>query len=229
MYKAIFFDIDDTIFDFTACSQEALKRTCASCGIPFTGESVALFREIGKALWAEQKAGRLTVAKVLTIRAERFTGALHCPHKSALFRQLLIDNLSREAEPEPCAGETLCALAVGRKLFTASNGILEMQRARLKKAGFLEYFTAVYVSDDIGYEKPDSRFFEECLRRCKLPRQSVLMVGDSPESDIEGARRAGIDVCWYNPTGKKVPFSHCPDYEIKALPQLHEIQKLNEK
>ena len=91
--------------------------------------------------------------------------------------------------------------AKGYRLFAASNSFGHLQRNRLDKAGVLPYFEDTYISMDIGYDKPDIRFFEEALRRCGMEASEVLMIGDSMTTDIEGARKAGIDALFFDRRG----------------------------
>ena len=91
------------------------------------------------------------------------------------------------------------SLSKNYKIYAASNSQKSMQENRLKLAGLFEHFTDFFISDDIGYEKPNVKFFEESLRRAELSSDQVLMVGDSLISDMYGAYNAGLDRCWYNP------------------------------
>lgn len=80
-----------------------------------------------------------------------------------------------------------------------------MQLSRLKSAGLLSYFSDVFVSDEIGFEKLDSRFFSECLHRIHFRPEEVLMVGDSLLAEQDKKP---------NPPGL------IPDYELRRLPEL---------
>ena len=81
-----------------------------------------------------------------------------------------------------------------------------MQIHRLEKAGLLGMFQDVYVSDDIGYEKPDHRFFDICLSRSGVKQEEALMIGDGKLTDIEGAMRAGWHTCWFDKKDTKKYF-----------------------
>ena len=99
----------------------------------------------------------------------------------------------------PEARETLEALqAKGYRLFAASNSFGHLQRSRLEQAGILSFFEDTYISMDIGYDKPDIRFYQEALRRCNLQPHEVLMIGDSMTTDILGAQAAGIDARFFD-------------------------------
>ena len=88
--------------------------------------------------------------------------------------------------------------AKGYRLFAASNSFGHLQRSRLEQAGILHYFEDTYISMDIGYDKPDIRFYQEALRRCGLQPSEVLMIGDSMTTDVLGAQSAGIDALYFN-------------------------------
>lgn len=98
----------------------------------------------------------------------------------------------------PGAKETLKALHdKGYRLFAASNSFGHLQRSRLSHAGLLDLFEDTYISMDIGFDKPDIRFYEIALNRCGLSAGEVLMVGDSMTTDILGAQKAGLDTCFF--------------------------------
>ncbi len=221
MYKALFFDIDDTIFNFAACSKNALRETCAVLGTPFDDSIYEAFRGIDTALWNLQKQGALTVQSVLDIRFPKLFARLGVEADAAAAPRIFAKALSGQTAAEPHAAAALQNLCAKYRLHAASNGELEMQRRRLELAGLLPCFEGVYVSDDIGYDKPDSRFFKECLGRSGLAPQDVLMIGDSLEADIAGAGRCGMDTCWYNPRGAQG--GGIPNYTIVDLLQLVEI------
>ena len=86
----------------------------------------------------------------------------------------------------------------GYRLFAASNSFGHLQRSRLEQAGILHYFEDTFISMDIGYDKPDIRFYQEALRRAGLKPGEVLMIGDSMTTDIEGAKKAGMDALFFD-------------------------------
>ena len=87
---------------------------------------------------------------------------------------------------------------MGKKIYSASNGLYTTQLKRLSNAGILDLFDGHFISDRIKYEKPSPYFFEFCIQNIGMvPKNSILMVGDSPTSDIAGAINYGIDTCYY--------------------------------
>ena len=223
MYKAIFFDLDDTIFSYDRCGQNALKGTLQVCGVPYSDQAYAFFRQVDETLWSQQKAGMLSIEQVISARAEEMARWFQRPEKRGLFQTTFPLRLAEEVEMEPFAREVLSALSKHVKLYAASNGLQEVQRLRLEKAGLLSCFTGLFVSDAMGAEKPDPRFFFACLKHCHLPAREVLMVGDSLQADMAGSHAAGLDCCWYNPKGLPRS-SDCPiTYEISDLRQVSQL------
>ena len=220
MIKAIFLDIDDTIFDFSQCAHRAFGDACAAVKITPTEDAWQTFCRIDVSLWKAQKEGRLTVAEVVQFRAEHFAKAVNVLGQASAFQQAFQRALSVQTALVPGADHVLRSLSGSFLLFAASNGILQMQLSRLKSAGLFSYFSDVFVSDEIGFEKPDRRFFSKCLHRIHSCPEEVLMVGDSLQADIAGGAKSGLKTCWLNRKKKPNPSGMIPDYEIRGLPEL---------
>jgi len=110
------------------------------------------------------------------------------------------------------------------RLFIASNGAQKVQNSRLDSAGIKKYFDGIFISEEIGYNKPDKRFFDECF--AKIPdfdKSEAVIVGDSLTSDILGGKNAGIKTVWYNPNGSPPRADIVPDLEASALSQIPDL------
>jgi putative hydrolase of the HAD superfamily len=134
-------------------------------------------------------------------RKELFAGIL-APFDlpSALADDLLRDYRARF--PGACvlfsdAGRTLSALrAGGLKLGLITNGSVRMQSAKLSCLGLTPAFDVVLISDAEGVSKPDPRIFQRGLDRLATEPGRAVFVGDHPEVDVAGARRAGMKAIW---------------------------------
>lgn len=164
-------------------------------------QSSRLYIEIDNFLWNKQISDGLSITDVIRKRAELFTAELFCPEKSAEFFAIMQKAFSSFAEMIPDDADVLKAISKKYLLFAASNGNIEVQTARLKRADIFKYYTSLFISDDIGFEKPDKRFFEEALKRSGVSKNEVLMVGDNLCYDIKGAHDSGIDPCWFRRSG----------------------------
>lgn len=223
LFQAIFFDIDDTIMDFKQCSRAALCKSFHELNIKWNDTTIDLFYEIDDALWKRQRQGILSVQEVLNNRFEILFNQLGIKIDSKICRNLFSEKLGQEHILETAAYETIINLSSRYKLYVASNGIKKMQLSRLSLAGLLPYFTDIFVSDDIGFEKPDIRFFNECLRRSGLEAENILFIGDSLEADIKGCQSKGIAACWYNPKHISRPHNQSLEYEIDNLQELRKF------
>lgn len=221
-YRAVLLDIDDTVFDFSACSRAALEKTCAALGLSGGNDAFSAFMRIDERLWNMQKSGLLSVEEVLASRDGEMCAYLGCVGQEKKFGAIFRGFLSEETVFTAGAEETVAFLASGMRLFAASNGKLETQKKRLDLAGISAYFTGLFVSDDIGAEKPDARFFEECLKKSGFDRGETLMLGDSLAADIAGAAQCGIDGCWLNAKGETA-CGVSPLYTINSLSQLKNL------
>ena len=195
MYRAIFIDIDDTLLDYIPCCREAFELA-----LPEHPEYFDLFFEISGRLFSEAKHGLHTIAEVMELYPKEFIAMIGYPPEAVdPFKHAFRAAWGKTHTLVPGAKEMLENLrAKGYRLFAASNSFGNLQRSRLEKAGILKYFEDTYISMDIGYDKPDIRFYQEALRRCGLQAKEVLMIGDSMTTDVIGAQKAGMDALFFD-------------------------------
>jgi putative hydrolase of the HAD superfamily len=96
----------------------------------------------------------------------------------------------------PGAEELVRYLAVKYPLTVVTNGFVEVQYEKFDKSGLRDCFAHIVLSEEVGCQKPNPRIFEEALRMNGLQAEDVVMIGDSWNSDIQGAINAGIDQIW---------------------------------
>ncbi|AQS45053.1 HAD family hydrolase [Bacillus velezensis] len=110
------------------------------------------------------------------------------------------------------------------ELLLLTNGDPSLQKEKL--AGVPElapYFNEIVISGAFGKGKPDASIFEHCLSLLNLKKEDAIMVGDNLNTDILGAKRAGITTVWVNRTQKKNDTDIAPDYVISDLHELFAI------
>ena len=89
------------------------------------------------------------------------------------------------------------------EIYIITNGAVQVQSRRLSKVNVTKFFKKVYMSEAIGYQKPDIRYFEYVLKDLNLiNKKEAIIIGDSSSSDIQGGINIGIDTIWYNPNKK---------------------------
>ncbi|MBQ5621395.1 MAG: HAD-IA family hydrolase, partial [Bacteroidaceae bacterium] len=121
----------------------------------------------------------------------------------------------------PGAEEAVDALHKKYRLFLVSNGTASVQKGRMTSANLYRFFEKVFVSQEIGHNKPAKAYFDACFAQIPdFDPAKAVIVGDSLSSDIQGGINAGIKTCWVNPSHAAPQNGIVPDYEIEALHQL---------
>jgi len=225
--RNILLDLDDTLLDFHRAEAEAIRHTLAEIGIDPTDETVKLYSRINRSCWAKLEAGEYTREEVLHRRFDMLFEALNLNGNSHATQKLYEHRLSYGAYYLDGAEELLNELYGKYRLYLATNGIVNVQTRRIKDSGIDKYFDEIFVSEKIGYNKPDKRFFDYAFS--KIPDFShgeTIIVGDTLTSDIQGGLNAGIKTVFFNPKGLKNDTGITPHYEISSL---SELTKLLEK
>lgn len=224
MVEFLFLDLDDTILDFHKAEHIALSKTLRFFGLEPAEAVMARYSQINREHWERLERKELTREQVLVGRF------------AALFEEYQItvdpEQVARKYEDFlsighyflPGAEEALRRLSQKYKLYMASNGTAKVQAGRLKSANISHYFKAIFVSQEMGVNKPDKLYFDRCADRIPGydPRKSMI-VGDSLTSDIQGGINAGMQTVWVNPGHKPHPAHITPDYQIEALCQLEAL------
>jgi YjjG family noncanonical pyrimidine nucleotidase len=218
-YKSIFFDADDTLFDYPGAERAALQACLAEFRIPFPLDPFVLaYRRHNHDVWQAFERGETDQA---TLRLERFRrlaaelGIANLPLErvSAFY----LEALACQPQLLPGALETIRALAARYPLALITNGIAAVQNKRFAASPITRCFQSIVISEEVGIAKPDPRIFDPALRTIGVAAADVLYVGDSVTSDMAAARNAGMDFCWINPRGAPLPEGHAPVYIITAI------------
>jgi 2-haloacid dehalogenase len=221
MIKNILFDLDDTLLDFQKAEKGALTKTLLHLGVDPKPETLSRYSELNAAQWKLLELGRITREQV---KLRRY--------------QLLFDELGVECSPAEAASyyetqlgighwfidgapELLTSLSPAYRLYLVSNGTACVQKSRIESAGIAVFFEHIFISQEIGFNKPDIKFFDHCFS--KIPdfrRDETIIVGDSLSSDVKGGKNAGIAAVWFNPHKSANDSGVNPDYEIRSLSEL---------
>lgn len=221
-YRALFLDMDGTFLDFAAAEKSAFFSAMAAAGAAVTEREYRIYSAVNEGLWKAFERGEIEKDSIregrfgLTFEKIGFSGDGLAAEKD--YERFLAEG----HELIPCAREVLEFLAARYPLYVVTNGFAAVQRNRLRMADIERYMTDLFISEEIGYQKPKKEFFDRCFQKIggDLAPSQVLLVGDSLTSDILGANLAGLDACWFNPEGKENGTGARPDYEIRSLTQL---------
>lgn len=226
MKKFVLLDLDDTILDFHKAERIALEKTLVALGLEATDEVLGRYSEINAAQWRLLEQGKLTRAEV---KERRY--------------QLLFEEFGIDVDPVKAARTYEHNLSIGHyfikdaewvleelskkyELYLVSNGSVDIQMPRIASAGIEKYFTRMFISEAVGYNKPDIAFFEAVFAVIpNFDKQKAVMIGDSLSSDILGGKNAGITTVWFHPSDEAVTTTTRPDYVISSLKQLPQLLK----
>lgn len=226
-YDTILFDADNTILDFDKAEFEALRRAFGQYNIQVTDELVRVYRKNNVALWQQLEKGLVTKDYVLNNRFINTAKELSLDCDILAVSKLYEEYLHEGHYVIEGAKAVLQGLIdMGARLYLVTNGVLTIQNSRLKGSGIGKYFVERFISEEVGYPKPQVEFFNHCFERIEnFDRSKTLIVGDSLTSDIQGGINAGIDSCWYNPKHEQNTRGIEPTYKIDDLDKLFEIVK----
>ena len=224
MFEFLFLDLDDTILDFQKAEHVALSKTLREFGLEPTERVLKRYNLINKAHWEALERKELTREQVLVGRFQVLFEEMGITVEPVQVARAYEHNLSIGHWFLPGAEEAVERLSKKYKLYLASNGTAKVQAGRLASANISRFFEEVFVSQEIGANKPSPEYFERCFARIPgLDKSKTIMVGDSLTSDILGGQNAGIATCWVNPHHKEGRADIRVDYEIESLSQLEAL------
>jgi len=218
-YSWILFDVDDTLLDFPACEAWSLERTFPPLGIPLNNETRAAYHTANRQVWAELEQGVINSHELRSRRFRLCFKVLGLNADPVLAGSIFTANLAQTHFYVPHALEVVNLLSRSYRLAVVTNGLAEVQHARLAQSAFKGCFEQVFVSEELGAAKPSPRFFDRVFATIDYPPLAqVLIVGDSLASDMQGGINYGIDCCWYNP--RQADSDLAITYNIQSLAQL---------
>ena len=201
----ILIDLDDTLWDFRRNSKIAMQEIYNDYELNKLYDSFESFYDVYTAknhqLWEQYAKGEITKDY---LSLERFLHPLRVvgAEDVELAKRLGEDFLHRttlQTNLVDDAIETLEYLkSKGYTLSIISNGFIEVQYTKLRRSGLLPYFSNVFLSEEVGYQKPDIRFFQAVLDRLNATPAECLVIGDNLQTDIQGAQNANMRAIFYN-------------------------------
>lgn len=226
-YKYLYFDLDQTLWDFKSNSEIVLKNLCVKFfkkEIPNPQEFLDIYYPINDQLWDDYRHGKIVKAE---LRIKRFEDALlHFDISDTEQVETFCDEYLMAAPQQtglmPHTHEVLTYLKnKGYRMFLLTNGFKEVQVTKIKANNLEQYFEQMITSDEAGYQKPNRKIFEYALTKVNAKKSQSLMIGDDLNTDILGANQFGMDAVFYNYGGSKHDSKVM--YEIESLQELKEF------
>ena len=202
MIKAIFFDVDNTLYSEKQAHAAAFPKV-QEYAQTHLNLSPDLFEQLYKDQMAQMKAllGKNAAIHNRMIRFLRILEVRRLPlYHAEVMNSLYWNTLLENTRPEEYLRECLDALkGQGYLLGIGTNMTLDWQMAKLRKLGLTDYFSILLSSEEAGTEKPDPTFFRMCAEKAGLSPSQCLYIGDSLSGDVLGAQSAGMQALWYAP------------------------------
>ena len=222
-YKVVLWDIDGTLLNFHIAEKKAICTLFERFNLGIcTDQMLQRYSIINSGYWKRLERGEMTKDQILVKRFETF------------FQEFGLDTsciADFNAAYQLALGDTICynpggleavqALKGHALQYAVTNGTLVAQRKKLAASGLEQLLDGAFISDEIGIEKPNLGFFEAVWNQIGYyPPESVLIIGDSLTSDIQGGNNAGIATCWFNPNGIPAPEGLRVDHTVSSLEQI---------
>ena len=228
-YRTLLLDLDGTILDFDRSESEAIRQTLSQYQLPITDEWIACYHQINDNLWKQLERGEISKQDLRHDRFSRLLEHFGVERDAYAMADTYLDELSSRAYFLPGALEACRELSQRHRLYIITNGIAYVQHRRLAQLPWQGCIEKSYISEEIGYEKPDVRYFHAVLKDIPISDLSTaLVVGDSLTSDMAGGINAGLDTCWINPNKRPIPEQMNITFSVSSITELADLLVRNE-
>lgn len=217
-------DADDTILDFNRSEYEAVVKLAKDYSLG-DGHAIALeFKRINRRMWDMFETGQITREQIFYTRFYELFDEFGIKGKDVTeIGDAYRENVARSTCVIRGAKACLKRLSEEHDLYCVTNGVTRTQKMRLKNTRLDKYFLKLFISQEIGLQKPNRDFFDYVLSDIgKTDKEDVYIVGDSLSSDIQGGINAGIKTILFNRENKKIT-DVVPDYEVKNYRELERL------
>lgn len=225
MIKAVLIDIDDTLLDFKRCAEESIFRSAEEIGLRLPSDIIETFVFFNDQYWRRIEKGELTKAQLRKERFNTIFSSIGIKTDGEAFDDNFKKNL-HHAYVKVDGAEDLLKYLSRYKVYAASNAHdRDYQKTRLARAGLIDYFDGLFVSGQVGANKPSREFFDICMQNIQAEPREVVMVGDSLSADISGAKDYGYHTVWFDKYG--VGRGDEADFVARSLPEIIDIFRRN--
>ena len=230
MIKTLLWDVDGTLLDFGKSEVYGIRKCFQKFGLgECTDQMLERYSKINRKYWQKLELGEITKQQVLTERFVEFFESenINFDHIDEFNDEYQI-RLGDKAFFCDNAFETINALKGKYKQYAVTNGTYIAQQRKLTQSGLINIFDDVFISDKIGFEKPNIEFFNAVQEKIgNFNRDEVMIIGDSLSSDMQGGNNTNILCCWYNPHNSENKNNIKIDFEIKNISEILDILENN--
>ena len=225
-YKYLLWDIDGTIINFELAERAAIRSLFKRFKLgDCSDEMLMYYSQINKRYWQLMESGKIKKDKMLVERfIEFFSNKGINADIAAEFNKEYQIALCDTIVFNDDAIDIIKHQKKTCKIIIVTNGTEVVQEKKLERSGINDIVDNVFISELVGFEKPNIKFFEKVILEVGIKDlKEALIIGDSLTSDIQGGHNIGIDTCWYNPKNEENTTLLNPTYTIRNLHELENI------
>lgn len=224
-YQTVLLDADNTLFDFTRAEDLAVDWLLSSLSLP--PEEKPRYLRINRAMWKKGDLGEITQEALVVERFRLFLEETGVNADPAEVNRAYLAKVAECSALLPGAMELCRDLAKVCRLAIVTNGVTMVQKKRLAESGLSPYISGLYISQEMGWRKPQRQLFEAVFAKMGLhegDKPRTVMVGDNLLSDIRGGQNFGLDTIWLAPEGAETNGAEVvPTYTAHALPDVKRL------
>ncbi len=226
-YDILIFDADNTLLDFDFAEKQAHKNASKIFNLEVNETLYRTYQKINDSWWKKYEQALFTKDEITVFRFKEYLALINSNVDPSLFNQTFLNELSNCTQTISGAYEVLENLKkLNKRIFIATNGITRVQQKRLNTQDFIKFVDGIFVSEEMGYPKPELNFFINAQKKANLTfDKSTLIIGDSLTSDIKGGNNLGVDTCWFNPKNEPLKDGFKVNYIITKLEEIIDIVK----
>lgn len=231
MYKNLFFDLDNTLWDFDTNAYFAAKEAFDELGLTAKlsdfDEYYQVYEQLNHSLWSLYRERKITKSELTSIRFKQSLEQYGCSTNldGPTINDCFLKHMPNQTRLVEGALEVLEKLASSFSIHIITNGFTEVQSQKLKSTGLDRFIGRMFTSEGMSCPKPQKLIFEYALKTTNSKKSESIMIGDSWESDIIGATNFGFDAIYFQPEKST---EHPPIKASKKRGRSFQIQKLEE-
>lgn len=222
--KIVLLDLDNTIIDFNECARRSIMGIFEDLRFHYDDNVFNMFLTENVKIWKRLESGEIDKAYLRANRWNIILEKLGIDYDGTIIEERFENGVALGAYPVEGAYELLDYLYDKYDLYVVSNGLKFVQESRVKIGKYDKYFKALFLSEDIGIQKPDIRFFDYCYEKLGFPpKNELILIGDSLSADIKGGNDFGIDTIWFNIHAEENKTDTKPTYIVNKLKEIESI------
>lgn len=217
-------DLDNTIIDFNECARHSIMNIFADLGFHYDEHVFETFITENVKIWKRLELGEIDKPYLRANRWNIILGKLGIKYDGTIIEERFENGVAKGAYPVEYAYELLEYLYKKYDIYVVSNGFRFVQESRVKIGKYDKYFKELFLSEDIGIQKPDIRFFDYCYEKIGCPpKEDLILIGDSLSADIKGGNNFEIDTIWFNKNSDPESDTIKATYTVNKLEEIQNI------